>query len=75
MCQSSKLLSFQIDPAIDQARKRIQQEEDRLCDLEDQLRLSDSEDQADLQDAINCQREHLAGLYSGVNRRLAKRGM
>jgi hypothetical protein len=63
------------DPAIQQAQRRIQQEEDRLCDLEDQLTLADPLDATDLQDSIAGQREHLAGLYSGMNRMMAKRGM
>jgi hypothetical protein len=63
------------DPAIEQARKRIRQEEDRLCDLEDQLELADPLGASDIQTAINEQRDYLSGLTACLNRMLAKRGM
>ncbi len=62
------------DPVLEQARKRIREAEDQLCDLEDQRDLCEDDDH-DYDSMIRDQRDYLAGLNDGLNRMLRKRGM
>lgn len=62
------------DPALESARKKIQQAEDQLADLEDQLALCEDDDH-EYHQMIRDQQDYLAGLHSGYNRMLRKRGM
>lgn len=62
------------DPALEAAKRRIREAEDKLADMEDQQALAEDDDN-DFPRMIRDQQDYLAGLHAGYNRMLSKRGM
>jgi small-conductance mechanosensitive channel len=62
------------DPACTALRKKIQQAEDQLCDLEDQKETT-PDDRDSIQQLITEQRDYLAGLYESMNKMMKRKGL